>query len=189
VKDKKTAVVYDLDSTVCDTRHRAHLAPGGGDPEATWLGYSSACDGDGLIPGIAERMLLDWQHHRVIILSCRPACREDMTRRWLDANIGPFYDDVILMPEELLGGTPDDMAGFKAGQVRGIIAAGTKIVLAYDDAPHCAAAIREAGVPVLLTDPGYPGEWAQLRHIRRSGDGERPEKAGAGGPGALGSAG
>ena len=50
-EDVQSWFCWDLDSTLCDTRHRQHMAAQVREKKATWLEYSLACADDEPIEG------------------------------------------------------------------------------------------------------------------------------------------
>jgi hypothetical protein len=149
MKDRDTAIVYDLDGVLCDTRGRAHLLPREGDPPERWVTYSMACLSDTLMPGMGQRMALDWAAHRVIIVSGRLEEAAALTRAWLRRNAGRNWDGLVLLP----GGPPRtaaEVTDFRAGCINGIRES-MEVVLSYDSTPAMAQAVRRrCGVPSVL---------------------------------------
>lgn len=146
-----TAVLYDLDSTVRDTRHRHHLSPVA-DPSSTWKLYALACEDDPPIRGTVARMRLDWPHHQVHLVSGADPVSESMTRAWLGQHVGPYWDALHLR----YGGSVEDNAQVKAAYVAELHAAGIDVVLAYEDRPEVGLRLTElTSVPVVTINPCY----------------------------------
>lgn len=152
MKGKKTAVIYDLDSTLADTRHRWHLAPAEGNTY-TWMDYAGACGKDPVIRGTAERMKMDWQQHEVHIASGRSGESYPQTVSWLESNaLRPWYDYLTLR------GIGDDRANsqIKIDRILYVESQGIQVVMVYEDHPAVGRAIIAAtGVPVLGVNPFY----------------------------------
>lgn len=147
---KLTAVIYDLDSTLADTRHRWHLAPRE-DNNLTWVDYSGACMEDKVIRGTAVRMQLDWQQHELSIASGRGGESFSKTEQWLDMHALP-YDYLVLR------GIGDERANsqIKVDHILSVQARGVQVVLVYEDHPAVGRDIIAAtGVPVLGVNPFY----------------------------------
>ncbi len=149
---KPTAVIYDLDSTLCDTRHRWKLAPQEGNTY-TWVDYSGACLDDGLIRGSAARMRMDWAHHEVHIASGRGGESLDKTINWLEENnLRPWYDFLTLR------GIGDERsnAQIKIDYINKVEASGVHVILVYEDHPAVGREIMSRlDVPVLGVNPFY----------------------------------
>jgi hypothetical protein len=177
--DSPTAVVYDLDSTIADTRQRWHLAPllpGGRAPgraENTWREYALACAGDALIPGIAERMKLDHEHHQVHICSGRDAAAHDLTLGWLERMVPGRWDFLQLqkLPERLKGDdTGRTNSAHEIRYIQGLLESGVQVVMVYEDWPAVACQVREAtGVPVLTVNPCYDSAHQESDGMKRAG--------------------
>lgn len=154
------ALLVDLDSTLCDTRHRWPLSPidpATGqwllpEPErrAAWQRYSMACPGDTLIPAVRD-LMRSWRAlgNRVHIVSGRDACAEPHTRAWLDSHTVP-YDGIHLHQP---GG---DWTDHKVATIARLREAGERPVLFVDDWPPIAERVPDkTGVPVVLVTPPY----------------------------------
>jgi hypothetical protein len=162
MRDRPTAVMYDLDSTVADTRHRWHLSPMV-NPAATWGDYSSACAGDRVLPGTAARMRLDWREHQVHINTGRSAVALVHTETWLNRPdvVRGSWDFLRMRPAD-----DDDTPNgeLKVRYIREVQARGIDVVLAYEDwGPAAEYIYAETGVPVLGINPFYPEEETALQ--------------------------
>jgi len=145
-----TAVIFDLDSCLADTRHRWHLSPMA-DPSSTWTAYCAARLGDAPIPGTVAAARLHYPHHQVNICSGSEATAEEVTRAWLDLHRVP-YDALVLRTD------PDaSNADIKVGYIEFLRSVGVEPVLFYEDHPDVAREIYErTGVPVAGVNPFYP---------------------------------
>lgn len=168
MKRSTTAVVYDLDGTVCDNSQRRHLAPE--DPLTTadeaWEEWNLACGGDQPILGMVRRMQWDYMQHQVHICSARSAVARDLTERWMAVNTGNSYDVLKLRsrgdrrPGRLL----------KSEYILDLKATGIDVVLVYEDLKADADFItEETGVPVLLVNPAY--QWIEVLRERAASPG------------------
>lgn len=155
-----TCLLVDLDSTLCDTRHRWPLSPI--DPSTgqwtmpenerrpVWEKYSLACSGDTLIPAVRD-LMRSWAAlgKRVHIVSGRDAVAEPETRAWLKLHDVP-YDGLHLHQP---GGTWED---HKSATIERLRHAGEHPALFVDDWPPVAERVTaRTGVPVLLVTPPY----------------------------------
>ena len=158
MKEAKIAVVYDLDSTLADTRHRWHLNPRA-DPTSDWEKYSMACPDDLPIKGTIVRMQLDYMDYQVHICTGRSDAAHDLTVAWLDQHAGPAYDYLKMR----LAGDHTPNGVYKVNYIRELSKQGVPVALFYEDWGEAAAYIAEhTGVPVLGINPFYPEDIADL---------------------------
>jgi hypothetical protein len=155
--DLKTAVLFDLDSCLADTRHRWHLSPMA-DPSSTWARYCAARIGDTPIPGTVTAARLHYPHHQVNICSGSEASAEQVTRIWLDRHRVP-YDGLALRTD------PDaSNADCKVRYIEFLRSLGIETVLFYEDHPDVARDIEErTGVPVACVNARYPEDAHKFR--------------------------
>jgi phosphoglycolate phosphatase-like HAD superfamily hydrolase len=163
-EDLKTAVVFDKDSTLGDTRHRWHLAPGAG-TEPDWDAYSAACLGDEPLPGPATLARLLHPYHQVHVCSGSNHSSRQVTLQWLTRCRIPY--------DALYQRSPGDFRKnwqLKAGYVNSLRALGVEVVLFVEDHPEVAAMIEaETGVPVLGVNPFYPEDLHKLHQVQGDG--------------------
>jgi hypothetical protein len=153
-----TAVGYDLDSTLCDTRHRWDLAPTA-DPGSTWDIYSAARTGDFPLPGPVASARLHYPHHQVHIFSGSSESSRLVTLDWLNLHRVPY--DVL---RQRKAGDRRANAALKIGYILELRELGIEMTLFYEDHPDVAAAIEaETGVPVLVVNPCYPEDLQEWR--------------------------
>lgn len=146
----KTAVLFDLDSTVFDTRARWHLSPMR-KMGSTWADYAMACHLDVALPGTVAAMRLHWPHHEIHLCSGRDGSARDLTKRMLMDVRAPY--DVLSLRQE---GDRRVPAEVKVAYIRELQARGIEPVLFYEDWPEVAEAIyKETNVPVLVVNPCY----------------------------------
>lgn len=149
-ENHKTAVLFDLDSTLADTRHRWHLSPKA-DPSSSWAKYCAARMGDTPIPGAVAAARLHYPHHQVNICSGSEVSAEQVTRAWLDRHRIPF-DALVLRTDPLATN-----ADIKVSYIEFLRSVGIEPVLFYEDHPAVATEIYErTGVPALGVNPFYP---------------------------------
>ena len=133
------AVVFDIDGTVADCRHRQHHAS---KEIPDWEAFFAGADLD---DPLAQGVALAFEHAadgRLIWLTGRPERYRSNTVAWLQA-LGLPTADLHMRPD-------DDMrpaAVFKAERLAQI-AAGQEILLVVDDDDLVVVALREAGWPV-----------------------------------------
>lgn len=145
-------VCFDLDSTLCDTRHRHHLVlPGEERDQTDWVAYSLACADDAPIEGACRLLRLLARHWRIVLVSSRDEQARPLTERWL-AEHGIPYDELILGGTD---GAPAGLEDFKVHHVRTLLDAGLRVVLVVDDLPTLPAAMAAIGVPTLSVRPPY----------------------------------
>lgn len=160
----KTAVGFDLDSTLADTRHRWDLSPMA-NPESSWGEYCAARLGDTPVPGTVTAARLHYQQHQVHVFSGSEASSERVTRKWLDFHRIPFD---VLRQRPSGDKTPNGL--LKVRFILELREQGIETVLFYEDHPDSAGDIeRLAGVPVVVVNPRYPEDEEKFR--RGSSDG------------------
>ena len=81
-----TSILVDLDGTVCDARHRAHMISGK-DGEPNWDDYSLACSADKPVHGVIRLVAeLHDAGNRIVIASGRAMVAMERTIQWLYSN-------------------------------------------------------------------------------------------------------
>lgn len=151
----RPVVCVDLDSTVCDTRHRHHLVlPGDERDQTDWVAYSLACADDEPIDGVVQLVQLLAPHHHIAFVSSRDEQARKLTEQWLLEHEVP-YDALFL------GGTDDVPQGleeFKVHHVQRLKDLGYEVALVVDDLPSLADAMSVIGVSTLTVRPPYRAE-------------------------------
>ena len=151
-RDTLPVVVFDLDSTLADTRHRREHLPIGATCPADWTGYHVHCLGDRPVLGTIALVRLLHPNHRIVIVTARPdetAVRAN-TAAWLVAQDVP-HDGVIFLPLDELR----PPAEWKAETVEKLRADLGDVVLAVDDWGPNGWAIEATGTPFLhVARPG-----------------------------------
>lgn len=147
----KTAIGFDLDSTLADTRHRWDLSPMA-DPASSWEEYCAARLGDTPIAGTVTAARLYYRHYQVHIFSGSEESSERVTRKWLDFHRVPF--DVL---RQRPSGDETPNSQLKARWILELREQGIEMLLYYEDHGPVALEIPVlTGVPVLGVNPFYP---------------------------------
>lgn len=135
----KTMVIFDLDQTVFDIRHREHLIPTATNG-STWLDFNLACEGDTIIPAVSDLIAMyDEAGYEIAYLSGRSAEVAEQTRKMLAAE-GLACDQLLLRPAGDYTPGPE----LKKFWVEHL---GPELVIAaYDDDPAIIAMYRELGI-------------------------------------------
>lgn len=150
-EDLDTAVLFDLDSTLGDTRQRWHLSPLA-DPQSDWDAYCAARMGDVPLLGPVTAARLHYPHHQVHLCSGSQDTSREVTCAWLARHRVP-YDALYQRPP----GDDRSNVDLKVGYIEMLRARGVRVVLAYEDFPPVALEIpRRTGVPVVCVNPCYP---------------------------------
>lgn len=151
VVDSRPVVCVDLDSTLCDTRHRQPMVVGRDPATVDWVEYSMCCSGDAPVTGVCALVRILAARYRIVILSARDRAATRLTERWLADN-GVPYDDLVLGTSLDTGGS-GGMGGFKVQQVKRMLAAGRDVSLFIDDNADITARIAAIGVAVITVQP------------------------------------
>ena len=160
-------VVFDLDGTLADNKHREHFIKG---EKKDWDGFFEACDQDTPIwPAINTLYALHEADHHIEIWSGRGAGKDGSVRdktfkwlmrdnKWMLPNIFPapifFYSirtiPVRMRPHEDY--TPDDK--LKLRWLEMARAQGRAPDLVFDDRQRCVDMWRAEGIPCFQVAPG-----------------------------------
>jgi hypothetical protein len=143
-------VTVDLDSTLCDTRPRRHLLGTAGDP-ASWVDYSMACAGDGIIHATARLVEILNRCHDIHIVTGRNEEARPQTEQWLREN-HIQYEELHMLPVGYSERcTPEDV---KVMLLRKIILARHPVLLHVDDWPPTRARLaEELSIYTLVVTP------------------------------------
>lgn len=157
----KPAILCDLDSTLCDTRHRWHVSPIDPvsgvwlhppttlDARERWEKYSLACPQDTLIQGTAELLRCIPDDILLFFVSGRDQVALSETEAWLEMH-SVEYDGIFLKDKV------SNWAGHKVDTIRTLRRAGIDPVLFIEDWEPAAQEIeKETGVRVLRVRPPY----------------------------------
>lgn len=149
-------IIFDLDSTLADTTHRAHHMP---TPEngRTWWDYAELCHLDDPIPGALWLAKVLGSTHHTTILTLRPDVARHQTMDWLDFHYVDYHE-LIMLPRHVYdrsNGSHAYLMDWKARQVKAIQQKGAHVVLAVDDSLHAERTYASVGVPCLtVLSPG-----------------------------------
>lgn len=141
-------VLVDLDSTLCDTRHRHDRSPHAGEGN-TWLTYGESCHLDAPIVGTVGLVRLLAAQHRIRIISGRGDVFLEKTIDWLDRHEVP-YDSVFLRNQD----HPEEHSGYKEMYLREVLKT-EDVVLALDDWPTVVEMYHRYGIPCVCINPMY----------------------------------
>lgn len=145
-------MLWDLDSTVCNTAHRHHMAEAiRAGEDVTWDDYSMLCKDDEVIEGsVALMRALDAYGH--VAVSARSSCATRLTKYWFTQNGVPF-SAAILRPD----GDHTPNGEWKVRVIKALRRLGADIRLFFEDWDEAAAVIRsETSIPVVGINPFYP---------------------------------
>lgn len=138
----KDTVIFDLDGTLRDGTHRAHLFPTENlDRTESYLEYNLACGDD---TPIMDNILLMRALHRSYYIGILTSCSDvaqSVTLKWLQKQ-GAYFSDLIMRPE-------DDHrtdTEFKEAKLREIGL--DRIVCCFDDNPRVVRHLRSLGLTV-----------------------------------------
>jgi hypothetical protein len=146
-------ILCDLDSTLADTRHRHHLAPTPGTQHeyGAWLKFAMACYEDEVMEGTALLIRLLAERYPIYFVSGRSQEALTLSIAWLTDKAQVPFESVRLHRQE----DPEDNAQFKVEYVHRLRAEGLNPILAIDDWPGVATALRAIGVPTICLNPMY----------------------------------
>ena len=148
----RPVVLWDLDSTLCNTAHRQPMIPlikAKAGP--TWEDYSMACVDD--TPVEATIALVRLLHGTIqqFGVSGRSSAARELTLDWFKRHDVPL-DELYLRP----AGDHTPNGRYKVGVVRQLRANGLEVALFVEDWAETADYIREkTGVPVLTVQGDY----------------------------------
>lgn len=145
-----TVFIIDLDGTLFDNTHRAHLMPEDKTNTAAWVKFNQACAGDTVREDVAliVNSLLE-SGQKVIFLTARGEAARIQTTAALMAVFGREYPHLVMRPMSDHGSSAD----FKRralNQIREVW--GQCNFLAIEDDPKVATMFREEGVTVMMVD-------------------------------------
>lgn len=140
----KQIVIFDLDGTLADGRHRLHLLPTK-DYHLTesWTEFNLAAMDDAPIKDNIQLCNALHRHYYIIILTGRSDVARDITARWLQLH-GVQYSELIMRSQS---DNRKDVA-IKEEYLRHIGL--DKILCCFDDLPHVAYHMRGLGLTCHL---------------------------------------
>jgi hypothetical protein len=133
----RPAVLLDLDSTICDTRHRRDYIPTP-DNGLTWVDYSMQCHGDTPVDAVATLIRFLAVDNAIVVLSGRDQSARDLTESWFNLHEIPF-DDIYLRPDAVT--IPNEI--YKSREIHKIKRAGFAPWLMLDDWPPVKVRVEE----------------------------------------------
>jgi len=145
----KPVVIYDLDSTIANTKHRHHFIDKIMAGEGTWEEYSLMCEQDTIFPGVLRLAQVTSQMFQNFILTARMAVARPQTETWLRTVQFPY--SLLKMCED----DHDDHVGWKRKAVAEWRANGFEPILAVEDSPEVMDAFEADGIRCLAVNPRY----------------------------------
>ena len=140
-----TTILVDLDGTLCNASHRAHMISGV-DGEPNWEDYSLACYADKPVHGVIRLVAeLHDAGNRIIIASGRSHVAMERTIKWLYMN-HVRHDEIVLRQ----AGDFRRNDEVKVDIVKALRDRGERVILAIDDMQEVADAMLHIAVPCLL---------------------------------------
>ena len=159
-------VIFDLDGTLADVRHRLHHIKS---TPPDWTAFFDGCVDDGchdyvrhLNHIVATGLSTDGGPITVFVCSGRPDSHRQESEDWLDHNHVEY--DMLLMREA--GDHRPDVV-VKKEMLDGIRGQGYDVLFAVDDRPSVVQMWRENGVPCLAVDDS---DWKQTAGVSFAGD-------------------
>lgn len=90
----KDWIIVDLDRTLCDASHRAHLAQAG-----QWDEYHAGISGDATREDIEKALRAICTHYYILLCSQRDERYRTATQQWLiDHDIDSIVDEILMRP-------------------------------------------------------------------------------------------
>lgn len=138
-------ISFDLDSTLCDTRHRWHMIDRKNGTD--WESYSMACVGDSPGPALPLAQLCTEFEIPFIITSGRSECARKCTLEWL-WNRGVYPWAVFLCDERHDYLPHGDWKALRLKEIQDQY--GWEISLHIDDIKDVARCVESLGIPTML---------------------------------------
>lgn len=151
MKNKASAVIWDLDGVLANSDHRLHyIVSDRSNPD--WKSFNAATLEDKVID---SGMLLIRALNRAtfavhFICTARPECVRELTQKWLRMHSIPYHH--LLMRKD-----GDARPGHlvKLEMLRQILAMGYEVAMAFEDHPDIIEMYRMSGVPCYGADPRH----------------------------------
>ena len=143
--NKRPAIILDLDGTLTDNSHRAHLKPCS--TQGEFNNYNSRMGDDAINEWCKEIRTQFAINYDILIVTARPVKYHDMTDIWLSDNM-IFYTKLFMRP--IGDHRSDDLV--KSDLVRREILPYYKILFAVENQKNVAAKYREMGIVTLLCE-------------------------------------
>lgn len=141
---EKKIAIFDLDGTLCDNQHRAHLAH-----EKRWDDFNAACYLDTIHPHIEAILRGLAATHLIVLLTGRDGKYLDTTRQWLRDHEIP-YDFLLMRPEGQYHIADHDFKWLVINQHFNV----QNIAMVFEDRQRVVDMWRAHGVPCLQVAPG-----------------------------------
>ncbi len=143
----KGNVVFDLDGTLANGKHRNHAVPKAEDAAKTWAWdeHNMLAVDDAPIQDTIDICNILHKTHRIIILTGRCEIAKMITVEWL-ARHNVQYDELIMRGRD--DHRPDTV--YKEEELLGIGI--DKILCAFDDLEHVAVMMRNLGMTCYLVN-------------------------------------
>jgi hypothetical protein len=144
-------VTVDLDSTLCDTRHRNRLVDQVNRLNTDWVAYAQACiDDEPIVSTVALLKLLAACDVKIVYVTGRDESARGLTTQWLDKydlpNDGLFMDDFS-------NGATYNHSDYKLERVRDVLDdrkwSEQKHWFHIDDWPDVKVKLEDAGIPCI----------------------------------------
>ena len=140
---------FDLDSTLCDTRHRHHLINPDG-KSTDWVAYSMACTNDEPVWPVIWMARALSASHNIAIVSGRDEAARDLTFEWLTRFDVPC--DLLLLDNHARDGLPHEV--YKEARIREATAYFDTFHIAHvDDWPPVALHLQRVGIQCIAVTP------------------------------------
>lgn len=139
-------VIFDLDGTLADGRHRLHLLPTKDyDKAESWTEFNMAAIWDSPFPDNIElcNLFAFGDYYNVVILTGRSDIARSITENWLDSH-GVRYNELVMRKQS--DNRKDTV--IKEEYLRSIGL--ENILCCFDDLPHVAYHLRSLGLTCHL---------------------------------------
>lgn len=141
---EKKIAIFDLDGTLCDNRHREHLAQ-----EKKWDAFHAACHLDTIHPHIEAILHGLKATHIIVLLTGRDERYLEQTRQWLNDH-GITYDFLFMRPQGSWAVADHD---YKWAVVQKYFDP-QQVAMVFEDRARVVQMWREHGIPCLQVAPG-----------------------------------
>jgi hypothetical protein len=152
MKKYNELMIFDLDSTLSDTRHRNHLSPFV-NSDSDWPKYAKACVDDPPMLSNIYMMNTMWEHWGIYLLTGRDIAAHDETRWWLSRH-GAKYDFLKMRDTTDIEGN----GAYKVKHIKELLDSGYKVHCLFDDWPATVEEVRKSGVNAVCLNPMYVDE-------------------------------
>jgi hypothetical protein len=147
----KDVVIFDLDGTLANGKHRNHAVPSAKDSCYTWAWnrHNMLCSKDSPIEDTITMCNLLYVRYKVVILTGRCDISKQLTVDWLREN-HVHYDSLIMRKED--DHRPDTVVKEEELLLIGL----DRILCCFDDLEHVADMIRGLGLTCYLVNKYKP---------------------------------